>query len=129
MSGNGRRDMGPEELCEYVRSRLPLRARLVGKERLNDLVLIAVTEWPIEPLMSCARGSGSEEKILDGISASVARTYETVHGSEKKYGFLWAFVLSSVVSAIVQLVLQWWLERVSHRVKMVSWQYAMKGGS
>ena len=31
----------PEELCEYVRKSLPLRARLVGKERLDDLTLIA----------------------------------------------------------------------------------------
>jgi len=120
---------GPEELCEYVRQALPLRARLVGKERLNDLTLIAITEWPIEPLMSSQRGSGAEEKILDGVAQSVSRVYETVHGSEKRYGFFWTFVLSSVVSAIVQLVLQWWLSRPSNRVKMAAWQYGMKGGS
>lgn len=121
--------MGPEELCDYVRSRLPLRARLVGKERLNDLVLMAVTEWPIEPLVSCRRGSDIEEKILDGVTKSVGRTYESVHGGEKAYGFLWAFVLSSVVSAIIQLVLQWWLSRAANRIKMAAWQYGMKGGS
>jgi hypothetical protein len=120
---------GPHELCEYVRSALPLRARLVGKERLNDLTLMAITEWPIQPLMDSRRGSGDEERLLDSVSKSVARTYESVHGSEKRYGFLWAFVLSSVVSAIVQLVLQWWLSRASNRVKMAAWQYAMKGGS
>lgn len=121
--------MGPEELCNFVRSRLPLRARLVGKERLNDIVLMAVTEWPIEPLMACGRGGDVEEKLLDGVSASVSRTYESVHGSDKRYGFLWAFVLSSVVSAIVQLVLEWWLSRPANRVKMAAWQYGMKGGS
>lgn len=120
---------GPEELCQYVRQSLPLRARLVGKERLDDITLIAVTEWPIQPLLDARRGSGDEERMLDSITKSVSRTYETVHGSEKRYGFLWAFVLSSAVSAIVQLVLQWWLSRSVNRMKMAAWQYAMKGGS
>jgi hypothetical protein len=120
---------GAAELCEYVRKALPLRARLVGRERLDDLTLIAITEWPIQPLMDARRGSGDEERILDAVSQSVSRTYESVHGSEKRYGFFWAFVLSSVVSAIVQLVLQWWLSRPSNRVKMAAWQYGMKGGS
>jgi len=119
----------PEELCEYVRKSLPLRARLVGKERLDDLTLIAVTEWPIEPLMASQRGSGAEEKILDGVAQNVSRVYESVHGSDKRYGFFWAFVLSSAVSAIIQLVLQWWLSRAANRVKMAAWQYGMKGGS
>ncbi|NDE15602.1 hypothetical protein EBZ80_11800 [bacterium] len=120
---------GPKELCEYVRKALPLRARLVGRERLDDLTLIAVTEWPIQPLMDARRGSGDEERILDSVAQSVARTYESVRGAEQRYGFLWAFVLSSAVSAIVQLVLQWWLSRPSNRMKMAAWQYSMRGGS
>jgi|LakMenE18May11ns_1017448.scaffolds.fasta_scaffold9315655_2 hypothetical protein len=119
----------PKELCEYVRSNLPLRARLVGKERLDDITLIAVTEWPIQPLMDAQRGSAGEEKILDFMSRDVARVYEAVHGSDKRYGFFWTFVLSSAVSAIVQVILQWWLSRASNRVKMAAWQYGMKGGS
>jgi hypothetical protein len=119
----------PKELCDYVRDRLPLRAKLVGKERICDMVLMAVTEWPIQPLMDCERSSAVEEKILEAIAANVGRTYETVRGSEKRYGFFWAFVLSSVVSAVVQLVLEWWLSRSANRIKMAAWQYGMKGGS
>lgn len=113
-----------EELCAYVRRELPLRARLVGRERLDDMVRIAVTEWPADALLACRRGSGEEERMLDGTASSVARVYEAVRGSEERYGFLWAFVLSSVVSAIVQLILQWWLERPANRVKMVAWKKA-----
>jgi len=51
---------GPEELCDYVRERLPLRARLAGKERLNDIVLMAVTEWPVDGLMSSGGGTALE---------------------------------------------------------------------
>lgn len=125
MSGDG----GPSELCEHVRKLLPLRARLVGKERLDDITLMAITEWPIQPLLDAQRGSDIEEKLLDRISQNVSRTYETVHGSEKRYGFFWAFILSSAVSAIVQIILQWWLHRPSNRIKLAAWQYGMKGGS
>lgn len=119
--------MPAEELCEYVRTRLPLRARLVGKERLNDLVLMTVTEWPSDALFGARRGSADEEKIVDETATRVARTYEAVRGGEKQYGFFWTLVLSAVVSAIVQHVLEWWLSRSANRVKMAGWQCAMKG--
>lgn len=119
--------MPVEELCEYVRRRLPVRARLVGKERLDDLVLMAVTEWPTDWLMQCERGSAEEEKVLAATTERVGRTYEAVRGGEKRYGFFWAFVLSAVVSAVVQYVLEWWLHRSANRVKMAAWQYEMRG--
>lgn len=121
--------IGPTELCDYVRERLPLRARLAGKERLNDIVLIAITEWPIDGLLSCGRGTAAEEKLLDQMATSVSRTYESVHGSEQRYGFFWTFILASVVSAIVQAMLQWWLSRPANRVKMAAWQCSTRGGS
>ena len=116
-----------EELCDHVRRRLPVRARLVGKERLNDLVLIAVTEWPIEPLMAASRGSVEEEKILDATTKRVTATYEALRGSEQTYGFFWTLILSAAVSAIVQHILEWWLSRSANRVKLAGWQWAARG--
>ena len=120
--------MPVEELCDYVRSRLPLRSRLVGRERINDLVMIAVTEWPSDWLMQCGRSSPEEEKAVADTAARVSRTYEAVRGEEPQYGFFWAFVLSAVVSAIVQHILEWWLMRSAHRVKMAGWQEEMRSG-
>ena len=119
--------MQADELCAYVRRRLPVRARLVGKERLNDLVLIAVTEWPIEPLMAAGRGSVEEEKILDATTKRVTATYEALRGSEQTYGFFWTLILSAAISAIVQHVLEWWLSRSANRVKLAGWQWAARG--
>jgi hypothetical protein len=116
-----------DELCNYVRERLPLRARLVGKDRLDDIVRIAVTEWPIVPLMECGRGSAEEELLLDRLRVSVSRTYELVRGSEPRYGFFWAFVLSAAVSAVIQVILRWWIEKRANRCKIAAWQYSVKG--
>lgn len=106
-----------------------MRARLVGRERLNDIVLMAVTEWPVEPLIRSSRGSVEEEKALQDTVRRVGRTYEAVHGSEKTYGFFWTFVLSAAISAIVGHILEWWLSRASNRVKMAGWQCDMRGKS
>lgn len=119
--------MQADELCDYVRRRLPVRTRLVGKERLNDVVLIAVTEWPIEPLMAAGRGSVEEEKILDATTKRVTATYEALRGSEETYGFFWTLILSAAISAIVQHILEWWLSRTANRVKMAGWQCAARG--
>jgi hypothetical protein len=119
--------MRADELCDHVRRRLPVRARLVGKERLNDLVLIAVTEWPIEPLLAAGRGSVEEEKILDATTKRVTATYEALRGGEQTYGFFWTLILSAAISAIVQHILEWWLSRAANRVKLAGWQWAARG--
>ena len=121
--------MPADELCDYVRRRLPVRARLVGKERLNDLVLMAVTEWPSDWLMQCGRGSVEEEKAIGDTAGRVSRTYEAVRGAEPQYGFLWALVLSAAISAIVQHILEWWLSRPANRVKMAGWQEEMRSST
>lgn len=114
---------GPEELCAHVRKQLPLRARLIGKERLNDLVLIAVQEWPSEQLLS---GSTYHELALEDARKTVARTYEALHGADKRYGILWEFVVSAVISAILQHIFEWWWERSVNRVRLVAWQQSMR---
>lgn len=119
-------DYGINELCQHVRDRLPLRARLVGRERLCDVVMMAITEWPIDDLLACGRGSAEEEKCLDRIRSSVGRTYEAVHGHEKNYGFIWSFVLSAAVSAIIQVILKWWLDKRANRMRMAIWQHSMR---
>jgi hypothetical protein len=113
---------GPDGLCQYVLDRLPLRARLAGSERLNDIILVAATYWPSERLGLCSRGSAEEEKMLDHLRADVARTYESLHGGEKRYGFFWAFILSAAISGIVQFVLEWWLKSHDNQKKMFAWQ-------
>jgi len=120
---------GPEELCRYVRERLPLRARLLGNGRVEAIVMRAIAEWPIDDLLECERGSREEDYALSRMAAIVTTGYSAAHKDDKQYGtgILLAFVLSSVISAIVQVILKWWLEKRSRRMKMAVWQYSMKG--
>lgn len=124
---NDPKDEGPEELCRYVRERLPLRARLLGQERVNAIVRRAIAEWPIDALLESERGSPKEESALDRLRDSVQHGYAGDEGEQYGCGILMAFVLSAVVSAIIQAMLKWWLEKRSRRMKMAVWQYNMKG--
>lgn len=111
-----------EELCDIVRRDLPLRARLVGRERLDDIVRIAVQEWPIGSLNSAAQF----DKEMENLRASVSRTYEAVHGSDRQFGFLWQFVIGAVISAILERILEWWVSSIVNREQVVAWNKNQK---
>jgi hypothetical protein len=116
------------ELVEYVRSRLPIRARLLGEERLQDLVMLTVAAWPIDGLLAADAGSSEEIVQLELTKIEVSRMYAALHGDPKSGSILLAIVLPAMLSALIQVVLKWWLEKRSRRTKMAIWQHLMKGG-
>jgi len=116
------------ELVSYVRARLPIRARLVGEEKLRDLVLITIAAWPIDELLAAEGGSDAEAMQLEKTRAEVSRMYAALHGEPKSGSILLAIVLPALLSAVIQVVLKWWLEKRSRRTKMAVWQHLLKGG-
>jgi hypothetical protein len=114
-----------EELCDIVRRDLPLRARLVGRERLDDIVRMAVQEWPCDRLYSASLW----DKEMENLRGSVSRTYEAVHGGDRRYGFLWQFVIGAVISAILERILEWWAQSIVHREQVIAWSRSQKGRS
>lgn len=115
------------ELVSYVRARLPIRSRLLGEERIRDLVLVTIAAWPIDGLMATERGSVAEKAQLESTKAEVLRMYAALHGDSKSGSILLAIVLPALLSAVIQVMLKWWLEKRSRRTKMVVWQYLLRG--
>lgn len=112
--------MSAEELKDYVRSRMPVRSRVLGREGVDGLVEDTVAEWPISPLMERTHDTPVEHKVLDGVALRVRRRRE-------RYGFIWSLLLASALSAVIRIVLEWWLSRPANRVKLAGWQCAMRG--
>ncbi len=117
----------PEDLCDYVQRQLPLRAKLLGKQRLDAVTMSAIRHWPAEQLLAgCSSEDGGE---------AVGRTAIAVFGEcrsadPKRYGsVVLSMLLMWLASAVVQMLLKWWLERSSNRVKMTAWQQELKGKS
>jgi hypothetical protein len=114
--------MSADTLREYVFRRMPIRARVLGRERLGEIVDLAVARWPAYELLSCGRGSSQEEEVLQSLMQEVSVRCSATAAKQQTYGFVWMFLMSAVVSAVVQAVLRWWLESSANRAMLRVWQ-------
>lgn len=109
------------ELVQYVCEKRPLLVRLVGRERVAEVIAATVASWPGAALAACDKAGDRE---LGRATLSELRCHVI---KEKRYGnpllILWG------ISLIINLVWQWWLSRQQNREKMACWQKAMEGGS
>ncbi len=113
-----------DDLIEYVRRRLPIKARMIGQDRLREIVEQYVSQWPADALLACRRGSAQEQDILQALSHQVGLRHQDAAQGARTYGFVWGLLLSAVLSAVVQTLLRWWLDKEGNRVAMAAW----KGG-
>ena len=110
------------DLQTYVWRRLGVRKFLVGRAACDDLVQLAVKNWAGEFLKHAE--NDEERQIVAGvILQNVKRAHQVASGEDaQEYGVWWVFVLQAVASAIVQLIIKWWLDRRSNRVLMAVWK-------
>lgn len=96
-------------LRDYVRRRGGLRVAMHG--RLADQVLDEIVAgWPI----GCPA-----DRVEEVVRARVAVKVR------QKYGSVIAVILiGALVNVLVRLVMDWWLDRNSHRVLMQGWASA-----
>ncbi len=113
--------MTHSEIRDYVYARLPMRKHLVPRERIDELVDQAIRNWPSEVLTQC-RGDDDFAEVMQANVGSLRRRIRA-----DGYGFLWTILLSALASAVIELLLKWWLERRANRVLMLVWrQEAMR---
>ena len=96
-------------LKDYVRRRGGLRLGMHGdlRDRIVDEI---VADWPTDCPVEHV-----EEVVRARIGVKV----------KKKYGSIVAMLLlSALVNVIVRLVMDWWLDKNSHRVLMRGWASA-----
>ena len=104
------------DLQAYVWRRLGPMKWLAGRGTVDDLVQLAVENYADEFLRHCQ--DDKERTIVAGVIVqNMRRAYEVASGKPThEYGIWWAFVLQAVASAVVQLIIKWWMERRTHRV-------------
>ena len=111
----------PEDLAEYVRHRLPLRARMIGRKRIEDIVSTTIYEWPALSL-SIAGGPEHTDAVFDALESQVLASYQNRYGDDDRYGFaIMTIILVAAITAIVQVLVKWWLEKKLHQDQMKSW--------
>lgn len=103
----------------------PVRRMLVGREVVDDLVEIAVHQWESQMLIHCT-DDAQRKTVTSNILRSVRRGYQAISGKDpQEYGLVWAVLLQAVASLVVQLILQWWLDRRMNRVRLEVWRTEM----
>lgn len=114
--------MNFDHLQEHVWQRLGPRKLIAGRKQVRDLVRLCVETWEPEKLIHCR--SEREQQVYGlAVAGNVKRLYHACSGyGDAEFGFLWTIILSSIVSAIVQVLIKWWFSEASHRVLMAGWQ-------
>lgn len=114
--------MTPADLKEHVWRALGPRKWLVGREQVELLTQLAVENWQSE-YYNAAATDADRQVVAEGTLIAVKRMHQMVGGyGDREYGMIWMLLLSSVASAVIQVVLKWWLERRSNRVMLLIWQ-------
>ena len=111
-----------EGLQQHVWHRLGVRKFLVGRQEVDLLPRLTVEDWQSE-YYNAADSDLERQIVADGTLVAVKRMHQVVGGyGEREYGMIWTLLLSAVASAIIQVVLKWWLERRSNRVMLLVMQ-------
>jgi hypothetical protein len=115
------------DLQEKMWRELPFfRRNVVGRDRIDDLVTIAIEQSPIEFIQHISQGSNEEEVLIATWSRSVKRSYCLVRGAdEAEFGPLFWLLISPLLQILLQKLLEWWFESRTNRVLMAGWQRRM----
>lgn len=103
-------------LKEYLWKRLGARKRTVGREVVDRATEALIQKWPFAY-------TGDEEPPTADDPAFARMKDEVIEELHKyeggpKYGFIWAIVLSAVISQLVKLLIEWWLKRRENRIAL-----------
>lgn len=111
-----------EQALDEIYGKLPLGVRLLGRDRLKKVVAITIKEWPSQDLCDAA-GEDSQAELWESLEEQVRTSYVESVTRDKRYGFaILSIILVSAISAIVQQLVIWWLNRPKNREIMASWQ-------
>jgi hypothetical protein len=94
----------------------PLKSYVARRGGVRLSMHGATRDRLIEEIVACWPEDCPADRIEEVVKARMAVRLR------KRYGSVVAmFFLSVLVNALVKLIIEWWLERSSHRVLMVGW--------
>lgn len=116
-----------EDLQAHVWRRLGIRKFAAGRHRVDRLTRLAVQHWQGDAY-AAAGSDADRDAALKATAEAVKQSYREAGDAGEEYGFvLWIWLLSTVLSAVVQIIVKWWLERRRNQTLMLVWQQEMMG--
>ena len=116
-----------DSLKEDVWQRLGPRKFIIGRRRVDRLVERAIKRWPNELPSGCWKTTehgGLELIDRDGIAAVTDEMAQTI--GQDEFGSIMVMLFISLASALVQVLLEWWLSSEDQRAAFRSWKQEMQ---
>lgn len=110
-----------KQFQEYVWESLPPHRLRAGREVVDDLVALAIQEWPADVLSQAEPGSEEEKAALHGLLVSMKRQAELLYG-QVKFAGLWLIALQILLPIIINKILEWWNGRKDNRRRLLMWR-------
>ena len=115
------------DLEQHVWRRLGVRKFVAGRETVRELVELSIANWEPQMFAACV-DDDQRDAVCNAVADNVRRAHQVVAMKEpQEYGFIWVFLLQALASAIIQIILRWWLTSASNRQNLVAWQEEMTG--
>lgn len=100
-----------EEVKNQIWQELPLvRRNLIGRDRVNDLIEMAVEQAPLELFRHVAGNKTSQGIVLAAWGANVKRGYCLLREStdEKQFGPIFWIIIGPLLQIMLQKLLDWY---------------------
>ena len=93
----------------------------MGREMVDDIVLVAVQLWPVEHLSQADANSQEQVVVLAALAADVRRILEAVYGEDRFRGYRLLGVNQAILR-VIEAIHGWWHRRKDNRAKMNTWR-------
>ena len=99
----------------------PVRREVLEREVVDDMVTLAVQQWPAEELSSVDPSSQEEVALMHRLAWDVRRMLEVIYGHERFLG-LWIVGVKALLPHLLSVMLAWWRKRKDNRAKIIIWR-------
>lgn len=116
-----------DSLKEDVWQRLGPRKYIMGRRRIDRLVERAIRRWPQELPSGCwktTQHGGLELIDRSGIDSMTQAMAQEI--GQEEFGSIMVMLFISLASALVQVLLEWWLSSEEQRTAFQAWKQELR---
>lgn len=100
----------------------PIRKRVVGRKTFGELLRAAVASWSGDYVNACTCDTQRRQYAVDLLEFVKIRHQAATGATQAEYGFIWVFLLSAAASALIQWLIQRWLDRHFTAEDIAAWR-------
>jgi hypothetical protein len=105
----------------FVWESLPIRKQAIDREFIDDIVLVAIQQWPNDELSQAAPGSPEEAEAIRRVQWDIRRILEFTYGHDRFAGY-WLLGARIVIPQVAVVILKWWRRRKDNRARIGIWR-------